>query len=342
MLINIECLRKIQTNSFFGETMKIAYIYTLSDPRFPDKIRYVGKTNNPRRRLRQHINTSLRHVGNNRKDNWIKSVVKEGYEPVINIIETIYYQKEKDWSESEIKWILYYRESGHPLTNISKGGIGLKGFKFSKKTIKTRSEALKGHLVSQQTRDKISKANKGKGRHKYTEEQKKNHSLNMLKRKLTPDQKNKMLKGLTSKEYTQKRLDSKKNKLELLTNIFLVMLIYGNESFLNYLVSENRKNYSTRVFKGEEKTLTEWANELNMKLSTLQWRINKGWSEDRIFNTQSQKKNKLYNFCGTEKTLKDWSSELNLTIQSLKYRIDNGWSEEKIINTPSKIYSGKD
>lgn len=323
-------------DSNIGEKIKIAYIYTLSDPRFPDKIRYVGKTNNPHCRLRQHISTSLRDVKDKPKDNWIKKILNEGHKPVMNIIETIHYEKEEEWAESEIKWIKHYKECGHQLTNLSKGGIGLKGFKFSKKSVRSRSEALKGHLVSQETRNKISEANKGKGRHKYTEEQKIEHSLKMLNRDLNENQRSKMLKGLTSKKYTEKRLDSKKKKIDLLTNIFLVMLVYGKESFLNDLVSENRKNYSTIIFKGEEKTLTEWANELNIKLSTLQSRINSGWSEDKIFNTKLQERNKLYNFCGTEKTLKEWSCKLGLTIQALKYRIDNNWSGEKIINTPPK------
>ena len=57
------------------------YIYTLSDPN-NGEIKYVGKTNNVKRRYRDHIRESK--IGKTYKCNWIKNLSDK---PVIEIID---------------------------------------------------------------------------------------------------------------------------------------------------------------------------------------------------------------------------------------------------------------
>lgn len=48
----------------------------------------------------------------------------------------------------------------------------------------------------------------------------------------------------------------------------------------------NRTNNRFIKYKGETKTLSEWARLFNLKNKTLEKRINKGWSLEKAFNTR--------------------------------------------------------
>lgn len=94
------------------------FIYTLSDPD-TNEIRYVGKSNNPIKRLSDHIyhcNRTITH-----KNNWIKSLIKENKRPVVNILEEV---PASNWEVFEKYWINKLIEEGHNLTNIAEGGNG--------------------------------------------------------------------------------------------------------------------------------------------------------------------------------------------------------------------------
>lgn len=97
-------------------------IYTLSDPRYPDNIRYVGQTiKELKHRLSVHLSpTSL--ISKTHKNNWIKSLLDDNINPVINLIEDVL---DNEWNSREIYWIKYYRDQGHNLTNSTDGGEGM-------------------------------------------------------------------------------------------------------------------------------------------------------------------------------------------------------------------------
>tara|TARA_R110000868_G_scaffold8307_4_gene43416 strand:- start:5547 stop:6149 length:603 start_codon:yes stop_codon:yes gene_type:complete len=120
-------------------------IYTLKDP-VTNQIRYVGQTNNPKRRFNRHLTNSrsfhdVRHISN-----WIRSLSAN---PVMNIIEVCNYDV-KD--AREMYWIQYYKDLGFDMCNSSKGGAGA--------GIGNKNRV--GKVMSQETKDKISKSNKGK------------------------------------------------------------------------------------------------------------------------------------------------------------------------------------
>lgn len=96
---------------------KTATIYGLLDPRTA-KIRYVGKTNDLKRRLYQHIRgrtdqkmTPVRA--------WIKSLVGQGLEPRMVVIETC---DAVEWEAKEMFWIKHFRDGGHEVLNLAEGG----------------------------------------------------------------------------------------------------------------------------------------------------------------------------------------------------------------------------
>ena len=60
------------------------FIYTLSSSSEPDNIRYVGKANNLKDRLRRHIGKYYLNLEINYKNNWIKSELSKGNKILIN------------------------------------------------------------------------------------------------------------------------------------------------------------------------------------------------------------------------------------------------------------------
>lgn len=115
------------------------YIYALIDPR-TNEVRYVGKSNNPKKRYVRHI--SCKDNGKY-KNRWIKQLIKINLLPILNIIEEC---DESKWSEREQCWIKYYRELGCRLTNLTDGGEGSIGYIPTEETRKKLSDSLKGKL----------------------------------------------------------------------------------------------------------------------------------------------------------------------------------------------------
>lgn len=96
--------------------MKTTFIYILVDPR-NDKVRYVGKSNTPYKRL-------LTHQCDKRKSHvtaWIKQLAEMGLKPHQEIIDEV---KEIEWQFWEMHYISLYRSWGFDLTNHSLGGFG--------------------------------------------------------------------------------------------------------------------------------------------------------------------------------------------------------------------------
>lgn len=89
------------------------YIYTLIDP-IDKSIRYVGKTNNPERRLKQHLTSSKKRKTYN--NIWIYNLIKDNQLPIMNIIDRC---EESESIEVEKKWILEIYEKNKSLTNLT-------------------------------------------------------------------------------------------------------------------------------------------------------------------------------------------------------------------------------
>jgi NUMOD3 motif-containing protein/GIY-YIG catalytic domain-containing protein len=111
------------------------FIYVLVDPS-SQQVRYIGKSNHPVRRLQEHLacKTSNLHL-----TRWIKKLSAQGAQPSLSILEET---PEECWQERECYWIAHFRALGAPLVNLDGGGIG-------------------GHTISEETRLKLSVANKG-------------------------------------------------------------------------------------------------------------------------------------------------------------------------------------
>lgn len=94
---------------------KNTFIYGLIEKGTKD-IKYVGKSNHPKRRMQQHVcDSSNRKTP---KDYWIQSVLKKGGKIDLIILEEVEYSA---WVERERYWINLYKDQ---IKNCAEGGYG--------------------------------------------------------------------------------------------------------------------------------------------------------------------------------------------------------------------------
>lgn len=103
-------------------------IYAISDPR-DGNIRYVGQTcRAPNQRLNGHLVDARRGASSHRND-WLRSVMRDGHRPVLNVISWREGQNAAD--ERERFWIAAFRSQGFDLTNAAEGGSVNSGWHHS-------------------------------------------------------------------------------------------------------------------------------------------------------------------------------------------------------------------
>lgn len=95
-------------------------IYALRDPR-TRQIRYVGKAQNPARRLQMHVSAFQLSYYQSRKNCWLKGLLAEGHSPQLEILDVV---PAAEANAAEIRWIARCRADGAPLTNGTDGGDG--------------------------------------------------------------------------------------------------------------------------------------------------------------------------------------------------------------------------
>lgn len=116
------------------------FIYCLVDPR-DNSIFYVGKTVDPKRRLRHH----LKYQKGFPKSKYIEDLLSIDVTPRMEILEVV---SSENWEERERYYVSLYRANGANLTNVGPGG----GY-YPDWTGKHHKE---------ETKKKISKLNKGR------------------------------------------------------------------------------------------------------------------------------------------------------------------------------------
>ncbi len=133
--------------------MVTTHIYALIDPR-TDIIRYIGKSDDPHRRLSEHLSL----LSSTYKARWLAQLAAAGLLPEIRVLEECVVGA---WEERERWWIKLGRLIW-PLTNATAGGEGAASQPLSE-LHKTRiGQARKGHKASALTKARISRAKLGK------------------------------------------------------------------------------------------------------------------------------------------------------------------------------------
>lgn len=114
-----------------------AKIYGIADQN--GRIMYIGKSNNPTERMKQHIRDC-----NRRKTplyRWLNKALKDGQQPQMVVLASAMSQ---DWQSLESLMIAQYRSEGHML-NVADGGDQPKS---DLATCSKNGHALNAHLAS--------------------------------------------------------------------------------------------------------------------------------------------------------------------------------------------------
>lgn len=138
---------------------KTTFIYTLSCPLSND-IRYVGKSDNIKNRIRDHLSKSKKLKTH--KDKWICSLNKNHSKPKLEILDIV---DKNEWKFWEQHYISLFKSWGFNLVNHTNGGDG---------------GSFKKH--TEETKKKMSQLRKGKKRKPFSEETKKAMSESAKKR----------------------------------------------------------------------------------------------------------------------------------------------------------------
>jgi group I intron endonuclease len=190
------------------------YIYGLIDPR-TNQIRYVGKTNNIKQRLFDHIRHSKLKI--TYKDKWICNLLSQNLKPIIVTLE----ECGENWAEREIYHISLYEN----LTNLTKGGEGLNGYIFTEEHKNKISE--NHHDVSGHNNPMFGKT--------HTDDVKEKIGKINLGRKHTSDSKQKM---------SEKRKGEKNVKATLTeADVLFIRQEYSNN---NYSLNDLAKKYNVQ------------------------------------------------------------------------------------------------
>lgn len=189
----------------------MTFIYLLIDP-VTSAVRYVGKTNNPRRRFNQELSEARRNPNGTRRNSWIKNLLDRGFKPeqfIIDIVPT------DEWAFWEIHYIGLFKTFGYILTNHSNGGCGPNS--VSAETRKKLSTALKGNTNKRGTKlsddTKLKLSDIAKGRINTLESRKK-----VSKSVLQFDKKNVFLREWLSGKEAAKKLNINQANLNLACN----------------------------------------------------------------------------------------------------------------------------
>jgi len=163
--------------------MNKTFIYTLSDSN--GIVRYIGKTDDPKRRLREHLYESKKKPKNHRHY-WIMTLINKNEEPVLDIID---YVPSSDWEFWEIFYISLFKGWGFNLVNETNGGetgTGMLGKKHKK-----------------ESKEKIRLANSGENHYNYGGKLTDEHKSNLSK----------SLSGVNNPFYQKKHKEETLNKI---------------------------------------------------------------------------------------------------------------------------------
>jgi hypothetical protein len=121
------------------------YIYTLSDP-ITMEIKYVGQTNEPKRRFNDHISSSINEnsdLYNTYKARWIRKIISNDLMPIIKIVEECENLEQSNLREKY--HIDKFTNEGCRLTNSYVSDVT----EFSKDTKEKMSNAKKGKKLEE-------------------------------------------------------------------------------------------------------------------------------------------------------------------------------------------------
>lgn len=134
------------------------FVYGLVDPR-TDEIRYVGQTINGMDRATAHWRRKNIREHKDLCHTWIRKLLSIDLVPEVVILEEC---SAEELNMNEMFWISSIRAAGGRLLNMTDGGEGTHGFRWSEEKRKQIGDKHRGKVISEEHRKAVSKAFKGK------------------------------------------------------------------------------------------------------------------------------------------------------------------------------------
>lgn len=106
--------------------------------------------------------------------------------------------------------------------------------------------------------------------------------------------------------------------------------------------ANNARSNVVLEYKGQSKTLSEWAECLGITYSSIHHRYSRGWTVEEIVNIPQGKRRKpsqralRFTYKGESKTLKELSEINGIKPTTIRYRIQNGMSVSEAVTKPTK------
>lgn len=162
------------------------FIYALCEPG-TRTVRYIGKSNNPAKRLYEHLKISSKkntHLGH-----WILRLMKLDAPPELVVLAKV---PTEDWKEEERRYIRSARVLGMALVNATDGGEGVTQTPEIREKISAKQRGRKGRPHTSESRAKLSAAHTGRIRTPEQCENIRKSKTGLKKPPLTPEHKAKI------------------------------------------------------------------------------------------------------------------------------------------------------
>jgi len=134
---------------------QISVIYGLRCP-IEGQIRYIGKSLSGIGRAFEHFKPSSIKEGKTRKNNWLSVLKQQGLEPTVILLESFQNITNSELYRIEQDYITFYKSYGF-LTNLTDGGPGMVGHKYTqesrtKMSVSAKKRPLNQALIDRQKR----------------------------------------------------------------------------------------------------------------------------------------------------------------------------------------------
>ncbi len=98
--------------------------------------------------------------------------------------------------------------------------------------------------------------------------------------------------------------------------------------------SNNKSDNRVFTYKGEKKTMAEFAEEYNIPYDTLHGRLNRGWPLEKSLTQSVKARERLMTYHGKTQSIKSWADEYKINYDTLHNRVEAGWTPEKALTQP--------
>jgi len=299
----------------------ISFIYGLSSTNNPELIRYIGKSNNPNKRLMAHLTASK--TKKTYRDKWINSEIEKGNKIHIKVLLCKPESEIYNWEKEIIK---LYKSFGAKLVNGNEGGLG-----GGNPTIEVREKIRQskignkwnvGKKMSEEVKKKLSEIKLGKSIHTDKSKQKlRETNLNRGYRPML-NQRN-LTEAQILEIWDLKVKGNSQCEISKLLNIPIMFLksLWQNNTYKD-IKEKHNLNFKLRTFKNY-KTKKEREEKLKIYKEKQNKKANKKYSfiKEKNEKIKKEKLNKTLNLYNQGLNSLEISNILNIHERTVRRRI---------------------